>query len=157
MTKENQKTWSYTEKHNKILAAICELMDPEEYDEEVNESMAPAQDSEFDRSYHKTKRKIRNLTVFPTSKAIAKKTGFSKAVVEKHLKEINLANFKGTAKSLTPAVVTSLARTAISTGRAAESKLFMQIVEDWEEKSQVKGEHTGDLKVSIVRKIRKPK
>ena len=143
---EKKKTWKYTEKHNAILGAICELMDPREEDQE--ESVGS------DGNYSKTKKRVRELSIFPTSKQIAEKVGFSKAIVERHLLEINLGNFKATAQTMTPAVLSALTRTAMNTGRAAAVKLFFQLGEEWEEKSQVKPENAGSLSVKVNRKMR---
>lgn len=136
---DKKKNWKYTERHNLILGAIADLL----FEEEVRPNV---------KGEHV---KVAKLPVFPTSKEISAKVGFSKAIVERHLEEIKMDNFKGTAQHYTPAIIASLAQTAITTGKAPEVKLWFQIVEDWEEKSQVKNEQSGGLTLKMTRKIRK--
>lgn len=176
MSETKKSNFKYSENHNKILRAVADLMRPYwiriyENGEEVreddfrkmneadakeitkkafkNESTEWEEDEESGLAY----RMQRIEPPFPTSKEIAEKVGMTPGTVTKHIKQMNLENFRGTAQALIPDVLAALGRRAIIEGKAPEVKLFMQLVGEWEEKSKVDAEHSGEISLKVARKV----
>ena len=155
---ENQKSvFKYSENHNRILRAIAELMRPEVYkvDTETGEKYSL---DEFERLSKEDRedRFFRDDIVeppFPTSKEIAEKTGFAPGTITKHIQQMTLENFKGTAQALIPQVIAALGRTAIREGKAPEAKLFLQVVGGFEEKSKLDADLSGEIVIKTKRTI----
>lgn len=146
MAKEEiKRTFAYSETHNKILAAIADLMSPDEYTKKKKEHAG------FD--FVEETKNIRETAIFPTVKEIAKKSGFSESIIKSHIKDLKFSNFKGTFQTLTPIIMMNFGKNCIKNAKASDVKLWMQIVEDWEESSQLKSEHSGTLEVKVKREI----
>ena len=71
----------------------------------------------------------------PTIKELMEATGLSKPTIERHMKEIVFTPPKDPMRILTSPVIAGIAMAAIN-GNAASQKLWMQIMEGWNEKKE---------------------
>lgn len=78
----------------------------------------------------------------PSFQKIADMTGLSRITVDKHLRGATLDMLKPYFKPMTTRVIKKLGLTAEETGRAAETKLYLQVIEGFTETS--KTEHKID-------------
>ena len=87
----------------------------------------------------------------PTISELAEYSGLSEKTIFRHLKKLGIQEFLDTYKVLTDNVIMSLYNST-KDGKAAEVKLWMQIVEGWKETTGVK--HSGEIKVEKINFIR---
>jgi len=98
----------------------------------------------------------------PTLAEIAERVGLSVTTVKKHLDELDRKKLGSVGrkkfKVLTDDMILSIYRAGMK-GNAASQKLWMQIVEDWNEKQETK--HSGEIKTvnqpPVIVKITKSK
>ena len=70
----------------------------------------------------------------PTLRALAKEAGFNRTTIEKHIDTLDVLQIAtAPVKMLGEEILLSLGRAALRTGRAAEAKLYMQLVYGWRE------------------------
>ena len=75
----------------------------------------------------------------PTLEELSKHTGFSKLTIHKHLKDLKVGDLKDELKPLTDDVLLGIYRAAVQ-GSSSSQKLWLQFVEDWNEKNESKVE-----------------
>lgn len=72
----------------------------------------------------------------PTYTYLADKIGISQKTLWMHMKNRTLEDLKPHFKPRTKRIIDKLARVAEETGRAQETKLYLQVIEDFQEKTQ---------------------
>lgn len=73
----------------------------------------------------------------PSYHSIAKEAKLTYSTVFKHCQELSLDKWKPLFKPMTKRIIQRLAVQALKTGKSQETKLFMQLIEDYREKSDV--------------------
>lgn len=151
------KNLPYNPDAQKVLKAFADLLAPKvipvdiekEKDEDGQETDAPfvrPMDIPFAHRYRM------DYPTFPTADQLAEKTGFPVAKVKKILKSINTDNFRDSLRFLTPNVLLGVYRSS-QDGNAQAAKLWLQYVEEWEEKSKTSGDLSGTLTLKVEREI----
>lgn len=87
----------------------------------------------------------------PTICELAEYSGLSEKTVFRHLKKLGLPKFVETYKILTDNVLMALYSSA-KAGKAPEVKLWMQLIEGWNETTGVK--HSGEIKIDKIKFVR---
>ena len=138
------KNLPYNPDAQKVLKAFADLLAPKRVKIEPHEEEDPeaAPKLEFRTEY----------PTFPTAEDISEKTGFPVAKVKKILRSINTENFRDSLHFLTPNVLLGVYRSS-QDGNAQAAKLWLQYVEEWEEKSKSTGDLSGTLTLKIEREI----
>lgn len=95
---------------------------------------------------------INQLKRVPTRDEIGKACGLSNTTIDKHFEDLKFTKLIPQYRILTPLVVAGLFNTASKQGRAAEAKLWMQIIEGWTEKFQ-----TDEFKYDYTNLAKDPK
>jgi len=142
------KNLPYNPDAQKVLKAFADLLAPKRVkielheEEETDLATGLAPKLEFRTEY----------PTFPTAEDLAEKTGFAVSKVKKILKSINTENFRDSLHFLTPNVLLGVYRSS-QDGNAQAAKLWLQYVEEWEEKSKSSGNLEGTLTLKIEREI----
>lgn len=91
----------------------------------------------------------------PQITELCRETGLSDVTIKKHISTLDLPKFTDKARVLTEDIIMAIFRSA-TMGNTASQKLWMQIVENWTEKSEMK--HDGGVVVieSTIPKLPRP-
>lgn len=73
----------------------------------------------------------------PTYKILSEETKISFVTLQKHLKELSYNQLKPYFRPMTKKILQRLSVQALKSGNAKEVKLYMQLIEDYREKSDV--------------------
>lgn len=156
------KNIPYNPEAQKVLKAFADLLAPRYVEIEVEEKAAKEESDEEEESEFSSKGKpgldmsqsryrLEN-PAFPTVGDLAKKVDMPIQKVKKLLKAINTDNFRDSLKLLTPNVLVGIYHSSQS-GNAQAAKLWLQYVENWEEKSKTSNELSGSLVIKVEREI----
>lgn len=98
---------------------------------------------------------ILELSDIRTQNDFAEKYGVSKDTLSLWNKTIavrdSMEDIRKWARGLTKNVIASLYNTAVRKGSSFEVKLFMQLVESWEEKQKVEHDYKGVTSFTVIR------
>lgn len=91
----------------------------------------------------------------PTIRMLANETDLNYSTIVKHLKSLDFnIDIKPKHKLMTDAVVSALGMQAMK-GKAPEAKLFLQVIEDYRERSEVTGADGKDIITGVTVTIKK--